>query len=176
MWLGFTLVLPLVWVLWIGAFITFATTWVWIAEAPFLQSSFGVGSPLLSALTAFILHCAPRTACRRATSLSLLAMVLICLVDCFTFSLANFPPFRVWHVHGSFLHLRLVDWYLFVCNLRSWVWRLHFWESSVFTHHLHSFDLLDCCSLSLWRHLLCLDLCYLLGCTLCTWVRRLCLQ
>ena len=30
-------------------------------------------------------------------SLSLLAMLLICLVNCFTSSLANFPPFRVWH-------------------------------------------------------------------------------
>ena len=33
------------------------------------------------------------------------AMLLICLVNCFTFSLANFPPFRVWHVHGSFSSL-----------------------------------------------------------------------
>ena len=33
-------------------------------------------------------------------SLSLLALVQICLVNCFTFLLANFPPFRVWHFHG----------------------------------------------------------------------------
>ena len=31
-------------------------------------------------------------------------MVLICLVNCFTFSLANFPPFRVWHFHGLFFY------------------------------------------------------------------------
>ena len=61
-----------------------------------------------------ILHCAPRTACRSATSLSLLAMVLICLVNCFTFSLANFPPFRVWHFHGLFSWLASF-WLILVC-------------------------------------------------------------
>ena len=29
-------------------------------------------------------------------------MLLICLVNCFTSSLATFPPFRVWHFHGLF--------------------------------------------------------------------------
>ena len=60
-WLGFTLVLPLDWVVLIGAFSTFATTWVSIAEAPFLQLSFGVGSPVLLPSTVFTVHCAWRT-------------------------------------------------------------------------------------------------------------------
>ena len=36
---------------------------MWIAEVPFLQLSFGVGSPLLCPSTVFTVHCAPRTAC-----------------------------------------------------------------------------------------------------------------
>ena len=52
-------------------FTTFATTWVWITEVPFLHSSFGVGSPLLWPSTVFTVHCAWRTGFLCAISLSL---------------------------------------------------------------------------------------------------------
>ena len=80
-------------------------------------------------------------------------------------------------VYGTFmaclLNLHLINWYLFVCNLHSWVWRIHLWESCMFSRNLKSLNLLARCSPSL-RRLLCFGLCYLLGCTLHTWVWQFC--
>ena len=82
----------------------------------------------------------------RNLSLSLLAIVLICLVNCLTFSLANFPPFRVWHVHGLFSLLASCPIDACLCATCVLEFDGSISESPLsFTQHLHSLNLLDWC-------------------------------